>query len=162
MKRENFKQFVETDLFIDASTNKPVVLNTRRYNHLGNPLCIEEGCNHTAHNQGKDHGGFQLRCKHHLGRLGKKSYKSHKLVVPYCENIDSRLGFICTTTIVDSCMLGVDHINENHKDPRAENLQTLCAGCHAYKTKHFRGLGEDAILQRLQENIQVYIDSKGK
>ena len=52
----------------------------------------------------------------------------------YCENIDGRLGFQCTTTIAWSGMLDVDHKNGNHLDNRPRNLQTLCKCCHAYKT----------------------------
>jgi hypothetical protein len=56
----------------------------------------------------------------------------------YCENIDKRLGFPCTTTIVWDGMLDVDHIDGNPADPAdpddQSNLQTLCKCCHAYKT----------------------------
>lgn len=52
----------------------------------------------------------------------------------FCENIDGRLGFHCTATIVWDGMLDVDHINGNPTDNREENLQTLCKCCHAYKT----------------------------
>jgi hypothetical protein len=52
----------------------------------------------------------------------------------YCENLDSRLGYKCTTNVVWDGMLDVDHINGNHQDNRPENLQTLCKCCHAYKT----------------------------
>ena len=55
----------------------------------------------------------------------------------YCENIDGRLGFECTTNIVWKGMLDVDHKdgNSDHNDP--SNLQTLCKCCHAYKTNLF-------------------------
>ena len=52
----------------------------------------------------------------------------------YCENIDGRLGFVCTTTIYDKCMLDVDHISGNPSNNRKNNLQTLCKCCHSYKT----------------------------
>lgn len=52
----------------------------------------------------------------------------------YCENIDSRLGFKCTTTIAWDGMLDVDHKNGKPDDNRPRNLQTLCKCCHAYKT----------------------------
>ena len=41
------------------------------------------------------------------------SYKKYRL--EYCENIDGRLGFKCTTTIIDTAyQLEVDHIDENY------------------------------------------------
>ena len=58
--------------------------------------------------------------------------KHHK---NYCENIDGRLGFVCTTTIKDPCMLDTDHIDGNPFNNDKNNLQTLCSCCHKYKTK---------------------------
>jgi len=56
----------------------------------------------------------------------------------YCENVDGRLGHVCTTTIVLERQLHVDHIDgnpDNHDgDPDPSNLQTLCADCHIVKT----------------------------
>lgn len=52
----------------------------------------------------------------------------------YCENIDGRLGYKCTTTIVWEGQLDVDHINGIPTDNRPKNLQTLCSCCHVYKT----------------------------
>jgi len=52
----------------------------------------------------------------------------------YCENKDGRLGFTCTTNIVWQGMLHVDHIDGNHTNNSSNNLQTLCACCHGYKT----------------------------
>ena len=59
-------------------------------------------------------------------------YRKHRK--NYCENIDSRLGFKCTTTVVCDGMLDVDHKNGRPDDNRPQNLQTLCKCCHAYKT----------------------------
>lgn len=55
----------------------------------------------------------------------------------YCENVDSRLGFSCTSTIHWDGMLDVDHINGIPNDNRPDNLQTLCKNCHAYKSNVF-------------------------
>jgi hypothetical protein len=55
----------------------------------------------------------------------------------YCENIDSRLGYICTTTIVWEGQLDVDHIDEDPTNNDPKNLQTLCKCCHAYKSNVF-------------------------
>ena len=52
----------------------------------------------------------------------------------YCENIDGRLGKVCTTNITHPKELTVDHIDENHKNDDLDNLQTLCACCHNLKT----------------------------
>lgn len=59
-------------------------------------------------------------------------YRKHRK--DYCENIDRRLGFKCTTTIAWDGMLDVDHKNGIPTDNRPRNLQTLCKCCHAYKT----------------------------
>jgi len=52
----------------------------------------------------------------------------------YCENVDSRLGFRCTTTIMLSSQLEIDHIDGNPSNDEGKNLQTLCGCCHTYKT----------------------------
>jgi 5-methylcytosine-specific restriction endonuclease McrA len=52
----------------------------------------------------------------------------------YCENIDGRLGQICTYPITVSGQLQVDHIDGNPTNNDLANLQTLCANCHILKT----------------------------
>jgi len=59
----------------------------------------------------------------------------------YCENVDGRLGFTCTTSkppgLTPSQLLGmfdVDHVDEDHYNNHPSNLQTFCASCHRYKT----------------------------
>jgi len=52
----------------------------------------------------------------------------------YCENIDGRLGYTCTTTIVHMVQLDVDHKDGNHLNNKVKNLQTLCKCCHSYKS----------------------------
>ena len=67
----------------------------------------------------------------------------------YCENIDGRLGFVCTTTIINKTELGldwygmvdVDHIDGNPSNQSPENCQTLCKCCHAYKTHLYKDAG---------------------
>lgn len=66
----------------------------------------------------------------------------------YCQNIDGRLGFKCTTNIFWAGMLDVDHRNGNPTDDRPRNLQTLCKCCHAYKThknKDYKTLGRKSL-----------------
>ncbi|MEN6623133.1 MAG: hypothetical protein ABFD50_16500 [Smithella sp.] len=62
----------------------------------------------------------------------KHPYLRHRK--DYCENVDGRLGFTCTTAIEWDGMLDVDHINGDPSDNREDNCQTLCKCCHAYKT----------------------------
>lgn len=59
-------------------------------------------------------------------------YRYAKLT--YCENVDSRLGFRCTTTISLTAQLDVDHIDGCPDNNDLDNLQTLCKCCHTYKT----------------------------
>lgn len=74
--------------------------------------------------------------KHHSikYKMGDWSYKIHRKT--YCENIDGRLGYKCTTTIVDpEWQLDADHIDGNPTNNDAKNIQTLCKCCHAIKTR---------------------------
>lgn len=52
----------------------------------------------------------------------------------YCENRDGRLGYVCVAPITHPAQLEVDHIDGNHANGSADNLQTLCANCHRHKT----------------------------
>lgn len=52
----------------------------------------------------------------------------------YCENVDGRLNFFCTSTIMMAGQLDVDHIDGNPKNNDPSNYQTLCKCCHTYKT----------------------------
>jgi len=60
-----------------------------------------------------------------IKRQGKKSF---------CENKDGRLGYVCTAKIAHDIMLEVDHVDGNPSNNSDENIQTLCANCHRYKT----------------------------
>lgn len=102
-------------------------------------ICSEPGCNKVGQHTGKYRvDGTIIRrakcAKHHSMqyRMSGWEYKIHRK--DYCENKDGRLGYTCTATIVWEGQLTVDHINGVHTDNREENLQTLCANCHNYKT----------------------------
>ena len=75
--------------------------------------------------------------KHHSIFYGIQGwdYKIHRK--DYCENIDGRLGFKCTATIIDpEWQLDGDHIDGNPSNNSEKNIQTLCKCCHAIKTRN--------------------------
>lgn len=96
------------------------------------PCCEVPKCTKRVEVFGSNHDGeikYTVFCKDHAGSINGYSLFRKS----YCENIDGRLGFTCTTSVVWEGMLDVDHINGNPYDDRPENLQTLCKCCHAYK-----------------------------
>ena len=115
------------------------------------PKCEIPNCDKNAHNTNttlnpkyrksswvaKEFGGDGYVCgTHHQKKylIGDWIYKIHRK--KYCENIDGRLGFKCTTTIIDpEWQLDTDHINGDPSDNREENLQTFCKCCHPIKTR---------------------------
>lgn len=114
------------------------------------PSCQTPGCGNLAHLVQDLQGGWANWRKWcsacHNSRTAKKNgfgtvseflnskHPYRKYRKDYCENIDGRFGFKCTTTIAWDGMLDVDHKNGNPDDNRPRNLQTLCKCCHAYKT----------------------------
>lgn len=105
----------------------PDILNT-------SPKCQIKGCDNYADNAG--YGKYHKLCSsHHKGKylMGDWRYKQHRK--DFCENVDSRLGFKCTTTILaPNWQLEVDHKDGDNYNDEVDNLQTLCACCHKYKT----------------------------
>lgn len=123
-----------------------------------NRICEIDGCNRLGHNTGakKKDGTIirRARCdRHHFRKLADNGYFPVPYLVHrknYCENIDGRLGFVCTSTILNpidnpelfgddpnptwNAMLQVDHIDGNPFNNDPKNLQTLCACCHIFKT----------------------------
>ena len=113
--------------------------------------CVTDGCENEKQFMGtyRKDGSAQFRrfCQfcHHKRQAEKKGltitqwtnsfHPYRKYRKNYCENIDGRLGFACTTTIKDPCMLDTDHIDGNPTNNNENNLQTLCKCCHSYKTK---------------------------
>ena len=127
------------------------------------PECIVEGCCNKGQMLGRNKEGypyFRKYCGNHYYKMlaadhgvpnikhvlaanaGFSSVSSYlnsmhryrKYRLSYCENQDGRLGFICTSNIIDDCMLDTDHIDGNNNNNDPNNLQTLCKCCHAYKT----------------------------
>lgn len=110
-------------------TNKlPVYRTFRDFKDERKYICYECHKNRTP----------KLKYKDNIRR--GKGYKNSRK--DYCENIDGRLGFECTATIIDpECQLGVDHIDGDRENNDPHNHQTLCHNCHAYKTKINRDSG---------------------
>jgi hypothetical protein len=102
--------------------------------------CAVEGCNKPGQHMGiyrKDGSpGRRAKCaKHHSIAYGLSGWDYKQFRKDYCENTDARLGFTCTSTIVNpEWQLDADHINGNPSDNRPENIQTLCKCCHPIKT----------------------------
>ena len=102
--------------------------------------CHEEGCTRTGRKVRKRIDGSYILgkfCnKHHqmMYNINGWSYKQYRK--DYCENTDGRLGFVCTSTIIDpEWQLDADHINGIPSDDRPDNIQTLCKCCHSIKTR---------------------------
>ena len=121
--------------------------------HKGKPKCTVEGCElpgqHTGHYRKDGSIYYRNLCSaHHAIRYNMDGgYRLHKK--SYCENIDGRLGYVCTSTILDSCQLDVDHANSDHEDNRIENLDTLCRCCHSYKTIQFSRYDQLELLREI-------------
>lgn len=133
----------------------------------GRPKCVVEGCNkpgqHTGVRRKDGSVVYRAQCiSHHYYRYNMEGgYRVHKK--DYCENIDGRLGFVCTTKIVDPCMLDVDHIDHDHSNNHPRNLQSLCSCCHNYKTRYFDHLAEGTIRSYFNKNkLKAIVEEKSK
>ena len=127
------------------------------------PKCTHPGCKEPRAIPSTSKDGTPLYrkvcVKHHVKIILKRKgitmteyvHSMHPYLVhrkSYCENIDKRLGFKCTTNVFWPGMLDVDHKNGNPSDHRPRNLQTLCKCCHAYKThkkKDFKTPGRKSL-----------------
>lgn len=93
----------------------------------------------------KHHSGrTYYRCKRSYDHTIMKKKYPHKLhKKTYCENSDC--GFVAK----HPAQLHVDHIDGNSSNNDPNNLQTLCANCHAYKT----AMNEDWMPNKASKNI---------
>lgn len=66
-----------------------------------------------------------------IWNIKRKPYRAHKK--DFCQS--------CKFIALDSCQLHVDHIDGNHNNNDINNLQTLCANCHALKSKRNGDVG---------------------
>ena len=107
-------------------------------------VCEVDGCDSLGQHLGRYHRNGEVKrrkkCqKHHGFDCGTNGWNYKKYRKTYCENIDGRLGFVCTSEIVDpEWQLDADHINGNPHDHREENIQTLCKCCHPIKSKQHK------------------------
>jgi len=124
--------------------NKLTGFGITRYNEVNPRRCNVPGCNALGQHMGQYHKDGTPRrrstcSKHHSMAYGMGGWDYKQYRKDYCENIDGRLGFVCTTTIIDYCwQLDADHINgdpDSHKTLGAAAIQTLCKCCHAIKTR---------------------------
>jgi len=128
--------------------------------HCGRPKCVVPGCTqpgqHSGHRRKDGSVMYRAQCSgHHALRYGMKGgYRIYKR--QECANLDGRLGFKCTTFIIDRCMLDVDHIDHNHNNNAPSNLHTLCSCCHNYKTNYYDGLSGATIKKYFNENINFF------
>jgi hypothetical protein len=81
---------------------------------------------------------FRKQCTNHHLQVYHPYLKHRKA---YCENAKGDkagwLGYKCTTTIVHTMQLDVDHLDGNPANNDPDNLLTLCKCCHAIKTNMF-------------------------
>ena len=115
--------------------------------------CSMSGCTNPRDNAGN--GNYHSLCStHHKEKYLLSGWNYRQYRKNYCENIDGRFGFKCTTTIIIDAQLTVDHIDGNNKNNNLSNLQTLCFDCHVIKTnvngdrqKDYRPTEEQRILR---------------
>ena len=104
------------------------------------PTCINIGCerpviySHTHKNGTKRWRPVCSRC--HQASYGAKPLDRGVQMVKkdYCENMDARFGYACTTTIPYPGALELDHIDGDRCNNVPSNIQTLCKVCHSYKS----------------------------
>jgi hypothetical protein len=121
------------------------------------PKCSQEGCDKPADNAGN--GRYHKLCtSHHHEKYNMKGWNYKKFRKDYCENVDGRLGFVCTSTIIEpTWQLDADHRDGDHHNNNIENIQTLCKCCHAYKTHFF---GENISPSKRKKNVEIEFNKR--
>jgi len=70
-----------------------------------------------------------------------------------CANIDAHHGFKCTATILGPEQLQVNHQDGNRQNTDIDNLEILCANCHARVT-----ISENHHLNRYDNSVSLSKD----
>ena len=110
------------------------------------PLCRLCGRNPVKKKTGKRGGPGKFKTICGTCDNNKRGYRVHRKET--CE----RCGFVPE----HQCQLHVDHIDGNHDNDAVENLQTLCANCHALKT--ILNKDSHAKKYRPSASIQITLD----
>jgi len=101
------------------------------------PTCVNVNCGRAVHIQGRSSTG-RPRYRPVCAMCHKAESCARPGVIgvkkEYCENVDGRLNFECTATIVHWRQLDMDHIDGDHFNNVPENIQTLCKNCHSMKS----------------------------
>lgn len=128
---------------------------------LDRPKCINIGCRKpVALSRGTLDSPTNRTFRSVCGTCHKAGYKGNSLPEGilsvkrnFCENIDGRLGFKCSTTIINSGQLELDHINGDHNHNTMTNIQTICKVCHAIKS-HLSGDHKDQVHRKSKISSQ--------
>lgn len=131
------------------------------------PVCsikdCKNPCQHTGNYTKTGSIIYRKICQyHHYMKHEMSGWNYKKYRKSYCENVDGRLGYYCTATIVDPALqLDVDHVDGNHENNDESNLHTLCRNCHQYKTVTFKENGKKKYRQLVEidaEKKEVLIE----
>lgn len=111
---------------INIGCNKPVALSNGKLESPPTERILRTVCSrcHAA-----SYGALTKTGKVTKLKDGISTYKKN-----YCENIDGRLGVVCTASNLDSGQLELDHKDGDHNNDDPDNIQTLCKNCHSKKS----------------------------
>ena len=126
------------------------MLNKREYLESGKtiPICANFGCTKNVTVRDWKYYSFKTFCSRCSNAMQKNwdhpQFEEIGGVVEnvkfikkrYCENRDSRLGFVCPIREEFNFISGIlhsDHKNGDHENNDPSNVQTLCNICHYIK-----------------------------